>query len=61
MNTLLWPDWDPGGSMSDSVGIRTFPERYDVLYRSPVMVPPMIGVQVFGGNLRARHAGANFH
>ena len=42
MDILLQPDWDPGGSIPDSVGVVIHPKRCNVMNPGPVMVSPKV-------------------
>ena len=44
MDILLQPDWDPGGSIPDSVGVVIPPKRCNVMNPGPVMVSPKVGM-----------------
>ena len=51
MDILLQPDWDPGGSIPDSVGVLGVvipPKRCNVMNPGPVMVSPKVGMPCAG-------------
>ena len=44
MMDILQPDWDPGGSIPDSVGVVIPPKRCNVMNPGAVMVSPKVGM-----------------
>ena len=44
MDIFLQPDWDPGGSIPDSVGVVIPSKRCNVMNPGPVMVSPKVGM-----------------